>query len=147
MKIKFLTIILFSFLSAVNVTFQVDMQDETISGDGVYLVGAWQGDFIYTFHAMYVDEDQLASITIEINDNQIGESLQYWFTNGGDGTNSTWSFVEYVERFIDVPETETILDVVCFNSLNPCPEDIYFPVTLQLILKSVRRVTLKLEHS
>ena len=119
MKIKLLTIILFSFLQAVNVTFQVDMQDETISGDGVYLVGAWQGDFIYTYHAMYVDENQLASITIEINDNQIGESLRYWFANGGDGTYNTFVFVEEdVERFIDVPETETILDLVCYNSLN-----------------------------
>ena len=37
MKIKFLTIILFSFLSAVNVTFQVDMQDED-GFESVYLL-------------------------------------------------------------------------------------------------------------
>ena len=50
---SFISFLMFSnILFAVNVTFQVDMQNEDTS-NGVYLVGYWEFEISYVFFSRY----------------------------------------------------------------------------------------------
>ncbi|NCA87308.1 MAG: hypothetical protein EOM83_17405, partial [Clostridia bacterium] len=107
-----------------DITFQVDMSNEEVSLDGVHVVGSFQGwnpgsslmsdagNGIYTF-------------TATIN---VGEHVLYKFINGND-----WPFSEVVpadcgeddgfggyNRYLDVAEENTVLEVVCFGSCDAC---------------------------
>lgn len=104
----------------VEVTFQVDMSQQTVSGDGVHIAGSFQnwdpgatamtdaGSGIYTYTT------NLA----------IGETYEYKFING-----NAWGADESVpvecasgwNRFITVPDVNTTLDVVCFGMCEACP--------------------------
>jgi len=133
---KLIGLYFLSSLFAVNVTFQVDMQDEYISEDGVYLIGMWNGDIA---NHMLI-ENNIALVTIEFSSSEIGNIYQYGYTNGGDATDmggpdSPWIFIEdiFPNRDIIIPDNDLILDLVCYNSGTACPEDIYFPVTLTFI--------------
>ncbi len=123
MKIKFIIIILLSFLSAVNVTFQVDMQDED-KFESVYLLNLTT----YQFEDL-VQEDSSSIFSIMISF-ESEETFTYRFATDNTYDPGT---TEDSDRILQVPENDEILDVVCYNSLNPCPEDIYFPVTLTFI--------------
>ncbi|MDD4741376.1 MAG: lamin tail domain-containing protein [Bacteroidales bacterium] len=107
-----------------DITFQVDMSNEEVSLNGVHVVGSFQGwnpgsslmsdagNGIYTF-------------TATIN---VGDHVLYKFINGND-----WPFSEVVpadcgeddgfggyNRYLDVAEENTVLEVVCFGSCSPC---------------------------
>jgi hypothetical protein len=107
-----------------DITFQVDMSNEEVSLNGVHVVGSFQGwnpgsslmsdagNGIYTF-------------TATIN---VGEHVLYKFINGND-----WPFSEVVpadcgeddgfggyNRYLDVAEESTLLEVVCFGSCSQC---------------------------
>ena len=58
------------------------------------------------------------------------ETFTYRFATDSTFVGGT---TEDSDRILQVPQNDEILDVVCYNSLNPCPEDIYFPVTLTFI--------------
>ena len=121
---KSLFLLLLSNLSlfAVNITFQVDMQyEEDISG--AYLLGDWDS---YTIHEMDKDEDSdiyTLTLTLDLGD------ITYYFSTTSDG----WSGIESIMgsgREYSVSDTDSIIPLVCFNSSDPCPETVYYPVTL-----------------
>lgn len=127
-SVTLLLLIFFTFkLSAVQVTFQVDMSNQTVSPLGVHIAGNFQswnpatslmthaGDNVYTF-------------TAEIT---AGTVALYKFING-----NAWSMVENTigpcvtgndnNRFFNVPATNVVLPAVCFGSCNVIcnPEDV-----------------------
>ncbi|MCF8360222.1 MAG: cellulase family glycosylhydrolase [Prolixibacteraceae bacterium] len=104
-----------------SVTFRVDMQNETVSSN-VYLCGSfndWDSD------EPLEKEGTVYSKTLELTS---GETVEYKFANGdewelnipdecGSGDNNN--------RFLTVPDDDTVLEVVCFNSCEGCPQSVF----------------------
>ena len=106
------------------VTFRVDMSALPVSPDGLHIAGTFQG------------WDPAATLMTDAGSNiyeysqlfEAGETVEYKFVNG-----TTWNDSENVpeecgvpdsiggfNRFIEVPENDTILVPVCFGSCTPC---------------------------
>jgi hypothetical protein len=113
---------------AVTVTFRVDMSEQVVSGDGIHIAGSFQG-WDPTSTEMTLTTNNIYEVAYTIN---AFEQIEYKFINGVD-----WPESEIVpeecgvpdgfdafNRFLSVPENDTILDFVCFGSCIPCAVDI-----------------------
>lgn len=116
----------------VNITFQVDMSNETVSTNGVHVAGSFQGWDPASTEMLPVGNDVYA-VTLPI---EAGNYYEYKFVNG-----NTWAGGETVpaacavgwNRFITVPSVPTTLDAVCFGSCYPCgPPPIDIEITFQV---------------
>lgn len=103
----------------VEVTFRVNMAEQTVSDDDVHIAGSFQGwDPAATL--MTLESDQVYAYTATLS---IGGYYEYKFVNG-----NAWGSDETVpggcnqngNRFINVPDVNTILDPVCFGSCVDC---------------------------
>ncbi len=108
---------------SVDVTFQVDMSNETVAGD-VNIVGSFQG---WNLGASTMTDAGSGIYTLTVNIN-VGEHVTYKYINGND-----WGLSEIVpsecgeddgyggfNRSLDVLDVNTILDPVCFGSCEAC---------------------------
>ena len=116
--------------SLVEVTFTVDMQEVDLSENGVSILGANDsfsnfGYYIDTLEPIPTYEPSALSL-MEIDDDIYSVSIyvnpsinyQYKFVNGND-----WDGVEQTDRSLIVSEVSGfILNEVCYNSLEDCPE-------------------------
>ena len=77
----FISIVCFSQTQTplVNVTFQVDLSNQKLSGSGVHLVGSFQQWNTSSMQMIDVDGDMIYSITILIESNH---NYEYKFING-----------------------------------------------------------------
>lgn len=123
--------------NSVEVTFRVDMSEQTVSPDGIHVAGSFQG-WDPSSSLMNDMGNGIYALTFTLNQ---GEHHNYKFINGND-----WAFVETVpaqcgepdgfggyNRFFDVPANDTILMAVCFGSCqecNPPTVDITFQVDM-----------------
>jgi hypothetical protein len=115
----------------VTVTFQVDMRNETISADGVHITGGFQG-WNSGSTLMTLVGNSVYTYTTTLNS---GTYQEYKFINGID-----WSSSETVpdecgantNRYLYVPQTDTVLDSVCFSSCTVCPPPAQVDVTFQV---------------
>ncbi|MBK7213134.1 MAG: T9SS type A sorting domain-containing protein [Bacteroidales bacterium] len=117
-----------------NVTFRVDMSNQTVSSNGVHLAGDFQGwDPAAT--AMTNAGGGIYTVTVPISS---GTYHQYKFINGdtfageelvpdacGDD-NGSGGF----NRALTVPVADTLLGAICFSSCNLCSEMV--PVTFKV---------------
>ncbi len=108
----------------VDVTFNVDMSEQLVSPDGVHITGSFQGwDPALSPMTNMGQNIYAATFTLWSN-----ETHQYKFING-----NTWDGKETVppecgvddgqggyNRYLNVPETDSTLTDVCFNSCDPC---------------------------
>ncbi len=107
-----------------EVTFQVDMSEQSVSTNGVHLTGSFQGWNPGTTPMLDMGES-LYSVTALISQ---GDSVEYKFINGNE-----WDDVEIVpqecgvddgqggyNRYLTVPEMDTTLLDVCFSSCDTC---------------------------
>lgn len=104
----------------VEVTFSVDLANEDISPDGVFIAGSFNGwttaDIQMTNTSESLFETTLTLIA--------GENHEYKYING-----LTWDDSESVpeecstngNRFITIPETDTATNLVCFGMCTECP--------------------------
>lgn len=102
--------------SQVNITFQVDMSFEIINEeDSVHIAGSFQGWDPAATVLVDEDGDLIYSTTVEITE----DTIYYKYVNGDE-----WGEEENIgsDRILVVPETDTVLDLVCFGSQDPCPE-------------------------
>lgn len=116
----------------VDITFQVDMSNETISPNGIHLAGNFQGWDPGATEMLPVGNEVYA-VTIPLG---IGGYYEYKFING-----NAWGSDETVppdcasgnNRYITTPEVPTTLEAVCFGSCYPCgPPPIDISVTFQV---------------
>ncbi len=116
----------------VDITFQVDMSNETVSSNGVHIAGSFQG-WDPSATEMQPAGNGIYTVTLAIG---AGEYHEYKFVNGND-----WGFDETVppecavgwNRYINVPFVPTTLDPVCFGSCYPCgPPPIDINVTFKV---------------
>jgi len=103
----------------VEITFQVDMAEQTVSPLGVHVAGTFQGwDPAAT--EMTLVQDAIYAITINLTE---GEEIEFKYVNG-----NAWGMEETVpagcaqnnNRFFTVPGEDTTLDAVCFGSCTVC---------------------------
>lgn len=107
-----------SVAELVEVTFQVDMQNETVSSSGVFLKGEFNN---WNSTEPLANNGTVYSQTLELT---AGTQVRYKFTNGDEweeieGT-CTGTSGDYTDRILTVPEEDITLDVVCFNSCSAC---------------------------
>ncbi len=121
LKFVFAIVFLLSFIQiqAVEVTFRVDMSEQTVSTLGVHIAGNFQG-WAPEATEMILAQDFVYEYTADFTE---GESLEFKFVNG-----NAWGMDEQVpagcalngNRFLTVPAGNIILDAFCFGSCNVC---------------------------
>ncbi len=106
-------------LDSVNVTFRVDMTNETVVAEGVLLAGTFNN---FTDTAMVNMGDSIWALTLTLIP---GDTIEYKFKNGPDGWENisdtgctTGGFSN--NRLLVAPPFHDELDIVCFASCGPC---------------------------
>jgi hypothetical protein len=110
-------------ISNIDITFRVDMSNQTVSPLGVHIAGDFQG-WNPGSTPMTPEGNNIYTYTHTFN---AGESVEYKFINGND-----WPGAETVpppcaqngNRYLTVPNQNTILPAVCFGSCNPCGDPV-----------------------
>ena len=116
----------------VEVTFRVDMSEQTVSPLGVHLAGSLQG-WDPSATLMTLTENNIYAVTLSLNP---GETVEFKYVNG-----NAWGMDEQVpagcaqnnNRYLTVPSTNTVLTAVCYASCiicNPPLVDITFQVNM-----------------
>ncbi|MEZ4847704.1 MAG: T9SS type A sorting domain-containing protein [Bacteroidia bacterium] len=103
-----------------DVTFRVDMSEQTVSADGVHIAGNFQGWDPGATAMDDSDSDGIYEYTIQLGGNT---TYQYKFING-----NAWGFDEAVpaecaadnNRFLDVTNASVTTEPFCFGSCNAC---------------------------
>ena len=104
----------------VDVTFQVDMQNQTVSGDGIHLAGSFQGWDPGATEMTDPDLDDVYTVTLQLS---AADYHEFKYVNG-----NAWGSDESVpgecnqngNRYLTVPEVDTTLAVVCFGECSAC---------------------------
>ncbi len=117
-------------LPQVNITLQVDMSNETISPEGVFIAGSFQ-DPQWTNQAMTHIGGDVYSITVQMG---VGSFQEYKFKNGTSGWETVppqcaWN---NNNRYLDVPAQNTTLPLVCFGTCDPCVTVTYVDITFRV---------------
>jgi hypothetical protein len=124
--------------TVVNVTFQVNMANETVSAEGVYVAGSFQG---WTPGATQLTDDDGDGVYTYTASIEANSSIAYKFLNG-----NVWGAPEELvpgecgadngfggyNRSLTVPAIDTTLGVVCFGSCANCVPQTLVIVTLQV---------------
>ncbi len=119
--------------TTVDVTFRVNMSQQTVSGNGVHLAGNFQGWNPGTTLMTDANSDGIYEVTLPIVENT---NIAYKFINGND-----WGFEESVSgpctfennRTYAVGSSNVSLNVVCYASCDNCPVGIpTHPVTFRV---------------
>jgi len=121
----------------VDVTFRVDMQDQTVSPLGVHMAGSFPAP-LPTWNPAGISLTAPAigfvyDTTIEMS---VGYYLEYKFINGnawGQDESVPGACAQNGNRYLTIPANDTVLDVVCFGSCLPCvlpPVDVTFQVDM-----------------
>jgi hypothetical protein len=124
--------------TTVNVTFQVNMSNESVSADGVFIAGSFQGWTPGSTEMTDTDGDGIYTYVAAI---EAGTEIAYKFLNG-----NVWGAPEEVvpadcgvdngfggyNRGLTVGAADTLLDVVCFGECIDCLPQTLVIVTLQV---------------
>ena len=126
---KVMLFALTSSLFAVNVTLNVDMSNVTVSDDGVHVAGSFQGWDPAATPLTDDDGDGVYTVVVDMS-GVTDETVYFKYING-----NSWGNDEGVpdlacggagdfgnDRFLDVPDVDTILDAVCFGECIGCDE-------------------------
>jgi len=112
----------------VNVTFRVDMQNESVSSDGVHIAGSFQGWQPGLTPMVQVVDHQYAYTQSFL----AGSIISYKYVNGNSisGYESVPSACSTDgNRILVIPENDTSLSLVCFASCDSCLPQISRQVT------------------
>ncbi|QIA07333.1 InlB B-repeat-containing protein [Draconibacterium halophilum] len=113
-------------LPSANVTFQVDMKNQPLTDDGVYISGSfcsWNPAEAVELAA----SETVYSSTLNLT---VGDTIQYKFINGAPDlweqyeiiTGQDCAYGNDANRMIVIPENDTTLDLVCFAQCALCTE-------------------------
>ncbi|MFP4471986.1 MAG: carbohydrate-binding module family 20 domain-containing protein, partial [Bacteroidales bacterium] len=105
--------------TAVEVTFRVDMSEQTVSPEGVHIAGSFQG-WDPGATEMTLTQDNIYAVTVDLT---AGENIEYKFINGdewGDDESVPAGCAQNNNRYLTVPSQAVVLDAVCFGSCTIC---------------------------
>ena len=105
----------------IDVTFQVDMTYEDVSDNGVHIVGSFQDWDPSTTEMLDLDNDGVYSITLSLMANT---NYEYKFVNGNSWgqDEAMQGFCGYGNRDLFTIAEDMILNLVCFNLCDVCPD-------------------------
>ncbi len=117
----------------VNVTLLVNMQNETVSADGVHVAGNFQGWNPATTAMTDANSDGVYEVTIEVEANS---ELQFKFVNGNawgqnESVPAECGVTNDLNRSFEVLANDSIFGPVCFGACVDC-EDIVEPTTVDV---------------
>ena len=130
-SVVFSLILTFMFTSvfAVNVTLNLDMENVTVSDDGVHVAGSFQGGDPAATALTDDDGDGVYTVTIDMS-SVADDTVYFKYING-----NAWGSDEGVsdpacggaggfgsDRWLAVPSEDTTLDPVCFSECIGCDE-------------------------
>jgi hypothetical protein len=100
----------------VNLTFQVDMKNESVSPNGVFVSGSFNN---WDSPVKMIQTENIYSTTLNLPS---GKVFEYKFINGNNYENITGDCTtgEFGNRLVTVPQVENALPPVCFNSCSLC---------------------------
>ena len=101
--------------SEASITFQVDMNLETVSANGVHIAGSMQGWDPAATALSDEDADGIYSVTLVLT---AGDTVEYKYINGNAWGDDETAFGG--NRSLVVPDVDTVLPAYCFNSLEVC---------------------------
>ncbi|MFN4300284.1 MAG: hypothetical protein ACK4EX_11235 [Thermaurantimonas sp.] len=121
------------------VTFRVDMSQQTVSPNGVYVAGNFQGWNPATSPMTF---DTATGFYVRLDSANVGDTIFYKFING-----NAWGQDETVpaacgigvptpNRWFVMPNTDTVLPAVCFGMCGPCPVPQPRNVTFRVDMKN-----------
>jgi len=111
-----------------DITFVVDMANETVSPDGVHLAGSFQG-WNASSTPMINTGNNIYQVTLSLEE---GTYQEYKFINGitfDDAETIPGICAQNGNRYFTVPANDIILPAVCFASCNPCVPPLEIDVT------------------
>lgn len=111
----FVCFVITNAIAKVNVTFQVDMSNQTISSN-VFLCGTFNN---WNSSDAMDHNDEIYSVTLSF---EPGTKLEYKFLNGAtwESINGNCTVGGYKNRYLTVSDKDIVLDPVCFNSCTAC---------------------------
>ncbi|MCO6476319.1 MAG: lamin tail domain-containing protein [Phaeodactylibacter sp.] len=104
----------------VNVTFRVDMSQETVAPEGVHLAGSFQNWMPGDTPMADDDGDGVWELTLML---EVNQTYEFKYVNGdqwGDDESVPPACALNQNRFVEVAEEAIVLDVVCFSSCSSC---------------------------
>jgi hypothetical protein len=122
--------------STVEVSFRVNMNNQTVSGQGVHVAGSFNG-FDPSATPMTDSGNGVYVATVSIPENQ---TIQYKFINGNSFANEetvpsacgVLNTFGGFDREITLAANDTILDVVCFGECSDCVAPVNINVTFRV---------------
>lgn len=102
-----------------NLTFRVDMKNETVSPEGMHIAGSFQG-WLPGTTPMSAEGNNIFSYTATLLENS---SVEYRFVNGNSSTGYETVPVECAvngNRNFSSISSDTLLPVVCFSECDTC---------------------------
>jgi hypothetical protein len=116
-----------------DVTFSVNMSNQTVAPQGVFLAGSFNG-FSATADSMIAVGAGVYELTLNLDTTQ---SIQYKFVNGstyetGNAACGVNDGLGGYNRTFDVAATNTILPTVCFNECANCYIPVFADVTFRV---------------
>ena len=128
---KIIFILLLSFALPLSVTFQVDMQEQFVSDNGIHLAGAdtltlstfgtYQDSVLAPWTPEQltmedIDFDGVYSITLELEENTV---YAYKFINGFE-----YELDDLDDRYLATGTEDLVLDVACFDKASEACQDV-----------------------
>ncbi|MDX8339287.1 two-component regulator propeller domain-containing protein [Draconibacterium sp. IB214405] len=114
-----------------DLTFRVNMQNESIGAGGVLVGGDWNSWMSWVDPEEMTADGDIYSATIKLAE---GESISYKFLN-----DTVWESVpsactdENGDRYVTMQDSTLTLDVVCFGGCTSCPADSILQYTIREI--------------
>ena len=110
-----------------NITFQVDMTNETVSGN-VYVAGSFNG-WSTTATQLTDQGNNIYSIPLQLGE---GEYHEFKYINGTNWEGVPAGCAANGNRYYTVPANDETLPLVCFGSCDPCTSVIDVNVTFKV---------------
>ena len=106
----------------IEITFQVDMKDQTVLGNGVFI----NGNFSNWQTPVKMQANGTTYFVKLLLDK--GALIEYKFINGTSYENISGNCTtgDYKNRYLTVPESDNVVNTVCFNSCSSCTGEIDF---------------------
>ena len=125
-------IFMFTMAFGISVTFQVDMNNETVDANGVHMAGSFQGWDPAATALSDDDGDGIYSIIVDTL--TPGATYEYKYINGNAWGQDETAFGG--NRSVVIPDTNTVLPPYCFNSLILCTE-VYVTFNVDMSFETV----------
>jgi len=125
-------IFMFTMAFGISVTFQVDMNNETVDANGVHMAGSFQGWDPAATALSDDDGDGIYSIIVDTL--TAGATYEYKYINGNAWGQDETAFGG--NRSVVIPDTNTVLPPYCFNSLILCTE-VYVTFNVDMSFETV----------